>query len=108
MKSLKFRTIFVWVIGITFITLGYYLARMVFVDGIGDSFIDIYMTHFVALVGLPAAAFITTFLILILQVTKKEPIEFEMVGIKFKGTSGEIVLWICMYLSIVISIKLLW
>lgn len=108
MKSLKFRTIFVWVIGIAFILLGYYLARIVFVDGIASEFMGIYTTRFVALVGLPAAAFITTFLILILQVTKKEPIEFEMVGIKFKGTSGEIVLWIFMYLSIVVSIKLLW
>lgn len=108
MKYLKFKTIFAWIVGISFIILGIYLFRMVFITGINEAFLEIYETHFTALVGLPAAAFISTFLILLLQIVKKEPLEFEMIGIRFKGSSGEIVLWVFVYLSIVVSIKLLW
>jgi hypothetical protein len=108
MKSSVFKAIFAWIVGISFVTLGIYLFRMVFITGINEEFLEIYETHFTALVGLPAAAFISTFLILLLQIVKKEPLEFEMIGIKFKGSSGEIVLWVFVYLSIVVSIKLLW
>lgn len=108
MKYLKFKIIFAWVVGIAFVILGIYLFRMVFIDGINEEFLQLYKTHFTALVGLPAAAFLATFLILLLQIVRKQPIEFEVIGLKFKGTSGEVVLWVLVYLSIVVSIKLLW
>lgn len=108
MKYLKFKVIFAWVVGILFIAFGAYLFWMVFIVGIDEGFVAIYKDHFTALVGLPAAAFFSTFLILLLKAVEKEPLEFEMIGIKFKGTSGQVVLWVFVFLSIAVSIKLLW
>lgn len=108
MKYLKFKTIFAWVVGIAFVIFGIYLFIMVFIDGINEEFLQLYKDHFPALVGLPAAAFLATFIILLLQIVRKQPIEFEVLGLKFKGSSGEVVLWVLVYLSLVVSIKLLW
>ena len=59
MKYLKFKVIFAWawVVGILFIAFGAYLFWMVFSVGINEDFVEIYKTHFTALVGVPAAAF---------------------------------------------------
>lgn len=108
MRHLNFKTIFAWMIGLSFVILGIYLFRMVFIDGINEEFLELYKAHFTALVGLPAAAFLSTFLILLLPIVRKQPIEFEAIGLKFKGTSGEVVLWVLIFLSIVVSIKLIW
>ncbi len=108
MKYPNFKVIFAWVVGILLVTFGAYLFYMVFIVGINKEFIEIYKIHFTALIGLPAAAFLTTFLVLLLKVVEKEPLEFKLIGIEFKGSSGQIVLWIFLYLSIVASIKLMW
>ena len=80
---------------------------MVMYQGINDEFMPLYKEHFQALVGLPAAAFASTFIILILKITEG-PIEFSGLGFNFKGASGQVVLWVFCYLAIVGSIKLLW
>ena len=108
MKYLKFKVIFAWVVGILFIAFGAYLFWMIFIVGINEDFAEIYKTHFTALVGLPTAAFFSTFLILLLKVVEKEPLEFDMLGVKFKGTSGQVVLWVFVFLSIAVAIKILW
>ena len=108
MKYLKFKVIFAWVVGILFVAFGAYLFWMIFIVGINEDFVEIYKTHFTVLVGLPAAAFFSTFLILLLKVVEKEPLEFDMLGVKFKGTSGQVVLWVFVFLAITVSIKILW
>lgn len=34
--------------------------------------------------------------------------EFKMAGVEFKGTSGQVVLWVFLYLTVILSLKLLW
>jgi hypothetical protein len=60
-----------------------------------------------ALMGIPAAIGFAIFIVLILRTTEG-PIEFELIGVKFRGASGQIVMWIFTFLSIIAAIKLLW
>ena len=68
---------------------------------------DIVQQHFPATVGLPLAALCAFLLVTVLQISSGK-IEFEMLGLKFRGASGPIVLWVIAFLSIASSIKLLW
>lgn len=63
--------------------------------------------HFKAVVGLPAAALTSFFLVLILKQTAG-PIKFKGLSFEFEGTSGEVMLWIACFLSMVYSIDKLW
>ena len=63
--------------------------------------------HFAAVIGLPMAAIASLFIVLVLEYVSGQ-IEFEIQGVKFKGAAGQIVFWIFCFLSIVLSIKLLW
>lgn len=63
--------------------------------------------HFAATIGLPAAAFASFFVVLFLEV-KSGRIEFEAWGLKFRGASGEVVLFVLVFLAIASAIKLLW
>lgn len=56
-------------------------------------------------IALPVAALISLGLVLSLE-QKSEGIKFKAVGFEFEGASGQIVLWVMCYLSIVLSIKL--
>jgi hypothetical protein len=68
---------------------------------------DIVYTHFPAIVGLPMAAALS-FLLIILLPAAYGRIEFEALGIKLKGASGPIILWIICFIVVVVAIKLLW
>ena len=63
--------------------------------------------QFPVLVGLPMAGLGALFVTLILRISTGE-LEFEIAGLKFKGGAAPIVFWIVCFLSIVISIQLLW
>jgi len=63
--------------------------------------------HFAATIGLPASAFASLFVVLFLEV-KSGRVEFEAWGLKFKGASGEVVLFVFVFLAIAIAIKVLW
>ncbi len=63
--------------------------------------------QFPVLVGLPMAGLGALFVTLILRISSG-PLEFELAGLKFKGAAAPIVFWIVSFLSIVVSIKLLW
>lgn len=66
------------------------------------------LAHFVALVGLPMASIASFVLVAFLKQRSGEGISFKGFGFEFQGPSGEIVLWILCFISIVISIKLTW
>ncbi|WP_192349035.1 hypothetical protein [Algoriphagus sp. Y33] len=108
MERNLFKKVFAWVVAILFIVSGTFVFLFVFKGEINPIYIQLYKDHFSAIVGLPAAAFISTFLILLLKITEKEALEFSVLQVTFKGTSGEIVLWIFIYMTIVSSIKILW
>lgn len=72
-----------------------------------DKFIVEFYNHLQAVVGIPGAM-ISSFVIVSLLEQVSGPIEFEGLGFKFKGASGPVVLWVMVFLSIVLSIKVLW
>ena len=63
--------------------------------------------HFAATIGLPVAVLAAIFVVLFLEV-KSGRVEFEAWGLKFKGASGEVVLFVIVFLAFVAAIKLLW
>jgi hypothetical protein len=63
-------------------------------------------TDFHAVIGLPAAAAGALMLVIFLRTTEGN-IEFEAFGLKFKGASGPIILWVVVFLAIVTGIKVL-
>ena len=65
------------------------------------------LEHFAATVGLPAAGMAALCLVLILE-RSSGPMEFELLGLKFRGSSGPLVMWVFAFLSITLAVKLLW
>lgn len=68
---------------------------------------DLFQTHYVFFVGLPFAGFIAYFVVGTLENVRGQ-IEFEALGMKFKGASGPIIMWVIVFLAIVIAIRLVW
>lgn len=60
-----------------------------------------------AVFGVPCAAAAAMFVVLLLRTTQG-PIEFEVIGVRFRGASGPIVMWVLTFLSVIAAIKLLW
>lgn len=73
----------------------------------GDFWLTLIKEHFPVVVGVPMAALAALFITLVLKIAGG-PIEFEVAGLKFKGGAAPIVFWIFCFLSITISIKMLW
>jgi hypothetical protein len=63
--------------------------------------------HPAAMLGLPLIAIAALCLVLILRSTSG-PIEFEALGLKFKGAAGPIIMWVITFLAMVVAVKLLW
>ncbi len=63
--------------------------------------------HFAATVGIPIAVLGALFVVLFLEV-KSGRVEFEAWGLKFKGASGEVILFVVVFLAFSIAIKALW
>lgn len=68
---------------------------------------EVVRDHFAAVIGLPMAGILALWVVTILR-SQSGPIEFEALGFKFRGASGPVVLWIACFLSIALSIRLLW
>nr|WP_320014442.1 hypothetical protein [uncultured Desulfobacter sp.] len=68
---------------------------------------DVIQQHFAATVGLPLAAVGAFLLVQVLQISAGQ-IEFEAFGLKLKGASGPVVLWVVSFLAIAAGIRLLW
>lgn len=68
---------------------------------------EVFRAHAAAVLGLPTAALAALCIVLFLE-AKSGRIEFEGFGFKFRGASGEIVLWVICFLAIAASVKLLW
>jgi hypothetical protein len=68
---------------------------------------DLFQKHYVFFVGLPFAGFIAYFVVGTLENVRGQ-IEFEVLGLKFKGASGPIIMWVVVFLAIVVAIRLVW
>ena len=58
-------------------------------------------------VGLSFAGFLAYFIVGTLENVRGN-IELEAFGIKFKGASGPIIMWVLVYMVLVLSIKMVW
>jgi hypothetical protein len=84
------------------------LVRAGFREGLhANLYFSVIRDHFVAVVGLPMAAVAALFIVLVLRSTDG-PLEFEALGITFRGGSGPVVLWLVCFLGIVVALKLIW
>jgi hypothetical protein len=68
---------------------------------------EIVSRNFAAIIGLPRAA-MAAFVVVALFRQDERPLEFEGFGFKFRGASGEIVLWIACFGAITGAIYVLW
>jgi len=68
---------------------------------------EVFRSHPGVVLGLPLAALAALCIVLFLE-AKSGLIEFEGFGFKFRGASGEIILWVICFLAIVAAIKTLW
>jgi hypothetical protein len=63
--------------------------------------------HYVFFVGLPIAALISFVIVSTFETTRGD-IQFELGGLKFKGASGPIVMWVLAYVTLIASVSLVW
>jgi hypothetical protein len=88
-------------------TVGVYLYFL-FVAASGFPYAnEILKDHYAAIIGLPASAAVSFILVVFLRQTDG-PIEFEGLGFKFKGASGQVVMWVLCFLAFAGAIKLCW
>jgi hypothetical protein len=89
------------------VVLGVAFAVGVFRNILGLGWHEIVAAHFAATVGLPCAALASLFVVLFLEI-KSGHIEFELWAAKFHGASGEVVLFVFVFLAMALGIKMLW
>lgn len=104
LKKFSGWTVFLLVIVFTVIFLS---ACIIYGFKNPDFYLDIAKSHFVAVVGLPLSAIAALCLVQILQITSGD-IEFKVLGFEFKGASGQVILWVIVFLAIVLGIRIVW
>lgn len=110
----KFRRYISWLVVIgTAISGTYFLGFLVYYSlGTTSSsqnwLIRVIENHYAATIGVPLSAISAFCVVFLLRVVNRDPIEFEVLGVKFKGTSGPVVIWIFCFLAIVFGMYLLW
>jgi hypothetical protein len=62
---------------------------------------------FAAIIGLPMSAIASLILVVFLHESQGK-IEFEILGMKFRGASGPVVMWIFSFLAMAFAIKIMW
>jgi hypothetical protein len=83
------------------------LMRLLFGEWYNPSFRQLVVDYFRVIIGLPAAG-VFAFLIVALFQSTVGAIRVEMIGFKFEGAAGPIVMWIMTFLAIVGAITMLW
>jgi len=71
-------------------------------------FYAISVQHFAAVIGLPLSAILSLFVVLLFRVVSGEKLHVNILGIKFEGASGPVIMWVICFLSIALSISALW
>jgi len=71
------------------------------------AWLKITQDNFATIVGLPAAAVGSLFLVLVLRFTTGD-ISVEGFGLKFQGAAAPIVFWVVCFLAMASAIKMLW
>ncbi|MBD9519289.1 hypothetical protein IB262_05195 [Ensifer sp. ENS02] len=68
---------------------------------------ELVLGRFAAVIGLPMAALFSLLVVTLLR-QQAGPIEFKLAGAEFKGSAGQVILWVFCFLAIAVAIKLLW
>lgn len=63
--------------------------------------------HFAATIGLPFAGFASFILVRAFE-SNNNKISFTALGVKLEGKACSVILWVIVFLSIVVAVKLLW
>ncbi len=105
----KLKNIMSWVVVIILTCFGAYgMFKLTTVHKTeGEFWKTIIKEQFPVAICLPLAGLGALFVTLILKIAAG-PVEFEFAGLKFKGGAAPIVFWVICFLSIVLSIRLLW
>lgn len=75
--------------------------------GLDSRLFDKIVEHYAVFLTVPCAGFAALILVVCLD-QAYGTVNFSIFELKFEGASGQIILWILVYLSIILSIKLLW
>lgn len=70
-------------------------------------FNDILYEHLAAAIGVPLSALTALALVMALENVAGN-VELEAFGLKFKGASGPIIMWVICFLALIAGIKALW
>ena len=112
-SAARFRNRITWaaVVGTTAWT-GYFFAFLVYQSlfGTGSSdnwFLQMIQNHPAATIGVGISAISAFCLVAVLEVSRG-PIEFEVLGFKFRGASGPVILWVLCFLGMIFGVWLLW
>ena len=91
---------------------GYFFLFLVYQSLAGGTatehwFILMVQQHPAATIGVAMSAISSFCLVALLEIARG-PIEFEVLGFKFKGASGPVILWVFCFLAMVFAVWLLW
>ncbi len=104
--GLRKKLSWIAVLGVFIFSLVYF-GRIAYLAITEQYWKQIGLKHFPTLVGLPAAAIASIFVVLTLR-TVAGPLEFKLLGLEFKGASGPTAFWVLCFLAICLAIKLTW
>ena len=92
----------IFVLGTLAFVLIIYMARK------QPDFYAISVRHFLVVVGLPLAALASIFVVLLFRVVAGGQISVSLLGLKFEGASGPVIMWVICFLAIVLAFNTLW
>lgn len=84
-----------------------FFGRIAYLALVENYWKEISLDHFPTIVGLPAAAIASVFIVIALR-TVAGPIELKIGSIELKGASGPTMLWLFCFLSICLAIRMTW
>lgn len=96
----------------TALWVGYFFLFLVYQTIVGSSisdnwFLQMIQEHPAATIGVAMSAISAFCLVALLEITRGT-IEFEVIGFKFKGASGPVILWVFCFLAMIFAVWLLW
>ena len=89
------------------IVIGIFFVTMLVKSWGDDRWIQVVFEHFAVTVCLPLAAMGAIAVVSLFRHSAGE-VKFELLGLRFEGASGPIVMWVFCFLAISLAISLLW
>jgi hypothetical protein len=91
---------------------GFFFAVILFQSLYGEMapknwFLQMVQQHPAATIGIGISAISAFFIVAVLELTTGT-VQFEVLGFKFQGTAGQVILWVLCFMSMVFAVWLLW